>query len=290
MAEQFSARDTTLEEAMADSSLCFTDHKEMYKYWSERSRQVARLSAIAAKDFTEPAKRIRFRDSVALRNQDLFTVVVIKSLNNFTKDENSVLLVAYNTGFATFVTGEQRLKLFYSYPKIVQNSELGKTVFTKITAFGSRNSRKLDERLINQTVLEDLGDKKHGLATLLDNKKYPYYLLVMGASWCSPCRQENIMLKQMIDRIDTTQVKIIGISIDEDRTSWKYAVAKDNCPWDNFRLMDGIESALVKTFVPQRAVPYNILLSKDHTILRNHSVVELTLGSLPKGLYKKPTK
>ena len=60
-----------------------------------------------------------------------------------------------------------------------------------------------------------------GKATLID----------FWASWCSPCRQENPNVVAIYNEFHSKGLNIISVSLDEDATKWKEAIAKDKLTW-----------------------------------------------------------
>ncbi len=60
-----------------------------------------------------------------------------------------------------------------------------------------------------------------GKATLID----------FWASWCEPCRMENPNVVALYHEFHEKGLNIISVSLDENATKWKEAVAKDQLSW-----------------------------------------------------------
>ena len=51
------------------------------------------------------------------------------------------------------------------------------------------------------------------------------------ASWCAPCRKENPNVVALYNEYHSKGLNIIGVSLDQDATKWKDAIAKDKLSW-----------------------------------------------------------
>ena len=51
------------------------------------------------------------------------------------------------------------------------------------------------------------------------------------ASWCGPCRKENPAVVALYNELHAKGLNIIGVSLDDDATKWKEAIAKDKLAW-----------------------------------------------------------
>lgn len=51
------------------------------------------------------------------------------------------------------------------------------------------------------------------------------------ASWCGPCRRENPAVVALYNKYHGKGLNIIGVSLDDDKESWKKAIAADKITW-----------------------------------------------------------
>lgn len=65
-------------------------------------------------------------------------------------------------------------------------------------------------------------------------RKHNFTLIDIWASWCVPCRKNAKKMKEIYKTADTSNFKIIGISIDSDTSAWLKAIKDDEIVWDNF--------------------------------------------------------
>lgn len=75
-----------------------------------------------------------------------------------------------------------------------------------------------------------LSDVKGKLENLSDHKG-KVVLVDFWASWCAPCRKANPNLVRLYKKYKQKGFEIFGVSIDENKTSWKKAIASDKITW-----------------------------------------------------------
>ena len=56
-------------------------------------------------------------------------------------------------------------------------------------------------------------------------------LIDFWASWCAPCREENPNVVALYNEFHGKGLNIISVSLDEDASKWKDAIAKDKLTW-----------------------------------------------------------
>ena len=94
-------------------------------------------------------------------------------------------------------------------------------------------------------------------------------LLDFGAGWCMPCKKEIPEVKRIYDKYHSKGLEIIGISLDNDKTSWKETIQDEKLDWhhiyvgsDNSR-----ERGSINSFYRVSAIPAYILIDKNGVIV-----------------------
>ncbi len=269
--------DTVFNKYKIDTTLVFMSFEKMNKYrdslelmrWKEKDSGRILNGKISDFDFK--------MDSIKYLNQDYYTYLIFKYLKSADKVKNNLFLVGFNTDFSTLISPKQRLDMFNLFPKSIRESEQGRSMAKKLHALQAISiDQNLD--LHNSISFYKPEGSMVKLSSLIDSS-HEKYLIIFGASWCGPCRYENQLLKKRISLIDTTKVKLIGVSIDEDASKWLKMIEKDASPWLTVRDAGGLKGGLAKALQIQ-GVPTNILLDKQHKILCIETNIEVILTTL----------
>lgn len=72
-------------------------------------------------------------------------------------------------------------------------------------------------------------------------------LLDFWASWCAPCRQENVNVLKVYNRFKDNGFTVVGYSLDSSEKAWLRAVEKDGMPWEQLVRTERGESRCFET-------------------------------------------
>ncbi len=122
-----------------------------------------------------------------------------------------------------------------------------------------RNKKALSSSVLSFTAL-DINEK---VFTERDIKPHEYVLVCFWASWCTPCREEIPLLKELYKKYNKNGLEIVSISIDTNPAMW-YEFAKENpLPWLSL-IGDGQEITSRYAF---DYIPMNIVADKEGNVI-----------------------
>jgi peroxiredoxin len=90
------------------------------------------------------------------------------------------------------------------------------------------------------------------------------------ATWCSPCKRElNTIHDLYTDWQEETGVKVVAVTIDDEKTKAQVPVYVNGKGWEYLVLMD--PNGELKRAMGVGNVPHTFLIDKDGNIVYNHS-------------------
>ena len=107
-------------------------------------------------------------------------------------------------------------------------------------------------------------------------------LIDFWSSWCKPCREQIPELKSLYKKYKNQGFEIIGISLDEDKSKWLNAMAKDKQTWNNYCEFINWRSNKIATRFAIGAIPANFLIDKNGILLGQDLSVDKIRSELAK--------
>jgi len=107
----------------------------------------------------------------------------------------------------------------------------------------------------------------------LNSVKGKYVLMQFWASWCKPCRAENLVILENYTLYKDKSYKegngftVFSVSFDDNLQSWQQAITEDNMLWP-YHVSDlkGANSDIAKLY-KVKAIPANFLLDGNGIIV-----------------------
>ncbi len=218
-------------------------------------------------------------DSVTQYEQEMFMVSLYKHLYRLPKKQTSFNMLNV-LEYAHLVSAADKEALFNLYPAAMRTSAKGKALLAKLLPLKAHQGMSLTG-LGNQLLTDPQGKKASLAGTMAPEQT----LLVLGASWCSPCRHQDRIIEKLVhaQQIDTTKTRILYLSVDEKPANWQRFIASFEPGNQLYLLSGGLNSPLLKK-LSIIGIPHYILLDNTMTITLEGEHIKDILPAIAPGV------
>lgn len=211
-----------------------------------------------------------FKKSKRVKNSVLFDFINEQEtfLNESAKE---VLLDSYlkSIFFVEKQKFNEYLTKFHSYNTNIELENKWNTIANKLKG----NLKKLNTTNRTVGVLTNLvNDNELTFEQVLLRNKGKIVLVDFWASWCVPCRKEMPYLKDLKQKFNEDEFKVIEISIDNDYSAWVRASKLESLSKEeeNYIISNWKKSSLYKNFKIE-AIPRYLLFDKNGKIINDNA-------------------
>ena len=182
--------------------------------------------------------------------------------------EETELIKKYNNSVVTACVIASRLqgideaKLFERYGMLGENA--------KSSFYGKRRAAEMDklQKVAVGAIAPDFtAPLADGGVLSLYETKAKVKVIDFWASWCSPCRQENVNLLKIYKRYRPKGLEIISFSLDNNKHAWLGAIGQDGINWKNVSDLKGGQASEITAEYRVTAIPCTFILDEENRIV-----------------------
>lgn len=231
---------------------------EAQKIWKEFNDLNKYLAQTQQQFQSQAAANPMRAEEVRKEFQKVLTQVGEEELALIKKYHNSIV-AAYVV--ASKMQGIDETKLAERYEALGEKA--------KTTIYGKQiadNLAKLQKVAVGAIAPNFSAPLSGGGVLSLHETKAKVKVIDFWASWCRPCREENVNMVKLYKRFRPKGLEIISVSIDDNKHSWLAAIGQDGCNWPNVSDLKGRHSEIAAEY-GVTAIPCTYILDAENRIV-----------------------
>lgn len=261
------------------SKISGTDSNDYFQEFNDKSNAIQkRMVDYQNKNIQKLMEAQQKKDNLAIESLKSGYVKIQKEMDDYMNqypDENpnsyiSLLLVERLFNSQDFKY-EKVKKTFENLNEELRNTKKGKAISEKLkTIEKNMKNPAVAEKLNSLKLAPDFSAKSpNGTTISLKESMGKVTIIDFWASWCGPCRKENPNVVALYNEFHSKGLNIIGVSLDDDATKWKDAIAKDKLTWNQVSNLKGFEDPIAIQYDIQQIPTTFVLDSKGNIVAKD---------------------
>lgn len=171
------------------------------------------------------------------------------------------ILLTENLYFKGKMTDDEAKKVIDGLDTNLQKTKNAKSISDMIKMNASKKKKTSDK-----SAPDFKAKTPDGKIVSLKESLGKVTIIDFWASWCGPCRKENPNVVALYNELHSKGLNIIGVSLDEDASKWKEAIAKDKLTWTHVSNLKGWKDPIAQMYNVDQ-IPSTFILDEKGTIV-----------------------
>lgn len=261
------------------SKISGTDNNDFFQEFNDKSNAIQkRMVEYQNKNIQKLMEAQQKKDNLAIESLKSGYIKIQKEMDDYMNqypDENpnsyiSLLLVERLFNSQDFKYDKVK-KTFENLNDELKNTTKGKAISEKLKVIEKNMKNPVAvEKLNSLKLAPDFSAKSpNGTTISLKESLGKVTIIDFWASWCGPCRKENPNVVALYNEFHAKGLNIIGVSLDDDATKWKDAIAKDKLTWNQVSNLKGFEDPIAIQYDIQQIPTTFVLDSKGNIVAKD---------------------
>lgn len=256
-----------------DTNLVFNTIFELSKYSSKIMLDFDQYSRKEAA--VQPNKKYAL-DSLKYHNIEMFCILQYKNLKSMAKTSAELHSLYYVVNSTTSIGSKELQSLFMEFPKSLRESPIGLKIQNRISLKFANRGKNITAYL-PQTI-KNQANVTIPFPNLATGKQTT--LLILGASWCAPCRFNDERIVRLIkNKQINPNIRIIDISIEKNYSEWIKSIAYKKEIKEHYLTLNEQNEKLYKD-LGAHGVPFYFIVNPDMTIAIQGNILDEILPYL----------